>query len=100
WFERHDDERENFAHAMMGITVRDAPVVAKLAPLAGVKVLCDVGGGRGTLLSEILLRHPHLRGVLVESAGVLASARRLLDARGVADRVELVGGSFFEEVPP
>jgi hypothetical protein len=100
WFERHDDEREIFAHAMMGITVRDAPVVAKLAPLGGVKVLCDVGGGRGTLLSEILLRHPGLRGVLVDSPGVLASARRLLEARGVGERVELVAGSFFDEVPP
>ena len=99
WFEAHDDERENFAHTMMGITVRDAPVVAKLAPLAGVKVLCDVGGGRGTLLSEILLRHPHLRGILLESRGVLASARPLFEARGVADRVELVAGSFFESVP-
>lgn len=100
WFERHDDEREMFAHTMMGITVRDAPVVAKLAPLAGATVLCDVGGGRGTLLSEILLRHPHLRGVLLESPGVLASARRLLEARGVGDRVELVAGSFFDQVPP
>lgn len=99
WFEAHDDERENFAHTMMGITVRDAPVVAKLAPLSGVKVLCDVGGGRGTLLSEILLRHPHLRGILLESRGVLASARALFEARGVADRVELVAGSFFESVP-
>jgi hypothetical protein len=68
-------------------------------PWREVTRVCDVGGGRGTLLSELLIRHPHLRGVLCDGAGVLASAGPLLRARGVADRVELVAGSFFGAVP-
>lgn len=96
WFERHDDEREMFAHAMMGVTVGDAPFVADLYPFGEVKRLCDVGGGRGTLLSELLLRFPHLGRVLVDGAGVIESARELLHARGVLDRAELVAGSFFD----
>ncbi len=99
WFDEHEDEREMFAHCMMGITVQDAPVVAKLYPFGEVKRLCDVGGGRGTLLSEIVIRHPNVRGVLCDGEGVIASARELLEARGVLDRVELVPGSFFEKVP-
>src|SRR5581483_1442669 len=96
WFDEHEDEREMFAHSMMGITVQDAPVIARLYPFHEVKRLCDVGGGRGTLLSEIVLRHPHVRGVLCDAEGVVASARELLAARGVADRVDLAPGSFFE----
>ena len=99
WFDEHADEREMFAHSMMGITVQDAPVIAKLYPFAEVKRLCDVGGGRGTLLSEIVMRHPNVRGVLCDAEGVIASARELLSARGVLDRVELAPGSFFEKVP-
>ncbi|HEY1956982.1 MAG TPA: methyltransferase [Polyangiaceae bacterium] len=99
WFDEHEDEREMFAHCMMGITVQDAPVVAKLYPFSEVKRLCDVGGGRGTLLSEIVIRHPNVRGVLCDGDGVIASARELLEARGVLDRVELAPGSFFDEVP-
>lgn len=99
WFEHHDFERETFAHAMMGITTLSAPAIASLYPFAEIRTLCDVGGGRGTLLSEILIRHPHLRGMLCDSPGVLASARSLLAARGVAGRVELAPGSFFDEVP-
>lgn len=99
WFEAHADEREIFAHCMMGITVMDAPVVAALYPFSEVKRLCDVGGGRGTLLSEIVLRHRDVRGVLYDSAGVIESARELLAQRGVANRIELVPGSFFESVP-
>jgi hypothetical protein len=99
WFDRHPDEREMFAHCMMGITVRDAPVVAALYPFADVKRLCDVGGGRGTLLSEILLRHAHVQGVLYDGPGVIQSARVLLEKRGLSARVELQEGSFFEAVP-
>jgi len=29
WFDEHVDEREMFAHCMMGIAVQDAPVIAK-----------------------------------------------------------------------
>jgi hypothetical protein len=99
WFDAHPDEREMFAHCMLGITVMDAPVIAKLYPFGEVKRLCDVGGGRGTLLSEIVLRHPQLQGVLYDSPGVIDSARALLEQRGVASRIELVTGSFFESVP-
>ena len=99
WFDAHPDEREAFAQAMMGLTTRDAPVIAARYPFAEVRRVCDVGGGRGTLLSELLLRHPHLQGVLCDNPGVLESARELLSRRGVLDRVELVPGSFFESVP-
>jgi hypothetical protein len=99
WFEAHPDEREQFAHAMMGLTFLDAPVIASSYPFAEVQILCDVGGGRGSLLSELLVRHPHLRGMLCDAAGVLDSAQSLLAARGVADRVELVPTDFFASVP-
>jgi hypothetical protein len=99
WFDAHPEERETFAHAMMGITFMDAPVVAKTYPFDEVKVVCDIGGGRGTLLSELIIRHPHLRGVLCDAPGVLESARSLLLARGVADRIELAATNFFDAVP-
>jgi hypothetical protein len=99
WFDDHPDERETFALFMMGVTVASAPMVAGLFPWREIKKVCDVGGGRGTLLSELLIRHPHLSGVLCDGAGVIESARSLLQKRGVAERVELVPGSFFEQVP-
>jgi hypothetical protein len=100
WFDSHADEREMFAHVMMGFTSNDAPAIASLYPFDEIEVLCDVGGGRGVLLSELLLRYPRLVGILAERERVLESARELLAARGVADRANLVPGDFFESVPP
>ena len=99
WFDEHPAERETFANTMMTMTLVAAPGIAATYPFADIRRLCDVGGGRGTLLSEILVRHPHLRAVLCDNAGVLESARELLTARGVIGRVELVPGSFFDAVP-
>jgi hypothetical protein len=99
WFEHHPDERETFARTMMGGTITAAPTIAAAYPWREVKRVCDVGGGRGTLLSELLIRHPHLEGMLCDAAGVLDSARVLLDKRGVLSRVQLVPGSFFDTVP-
>jgi hypothetical protein len=99
WFDAHPDERETFAQAMMGMTVANAPTVAAIYPFTEVRRLCDVGGGRGTLLSELLLRHRHLEGVLCDGAGVIESAKLLLERRGVSARVQLVAGSFFDKVP-
>jgi hypothetical protein len=99
WFEGHSDERENFAQSMMGMSTADAPVIARLYPFREVQSVCDVGGGRGTLLSELLIRHAHLRGILCEREAVLGSARQLLESRGVSGRVTLSASDFFERVP-
>jgi hypothetical protein len=99
WFDAHPEERATFAGAMGELTELYASAVATAYPFASVRRLCDVGGGRGTLLAEILLRHPHLSGVLLDGPGVLDTARIYLAAHRVLGRVELVAGSFFEGVP-
>jgi hypothetical protein len=100
WFDAHPEERETFAGAMGELTELYAAAIATGYPFGDLQKLCDVGGGRGTLLAEILLRHPSLSGVLVDGAGVLeGAAPPFLAARGVADRVTRIAGSFFEAVP-
>ncbi len=99
WFDQHPQERDVFAQMMAGMTRAQAPMIAKLYPFAEVQRLCDLGGGRGTLLSELVLRHPHLRGLLYECEGLLESAGELIRARGVEDRIETRAGDFFTSVP-
>lgn len=100
WFEQHPDEREDFAQAMTTLTIAEAGSVVSAYPRFGeLQTVCDVGGGRGVLLSEILVRHPSVRGILCDYPRVLDSARLVLQQRGVTERVQLCPGSFFNEVP-
>lgn len=66
---------------------------------AALSHVVDVGGGDGTLLAAILAAHPGVWGTLVELAGAAAAAGRTLADAGLADRCEIVAGSFFEPLP-
>ncbi|MGA8116691.1 MAG: methyltransferase [Actinocatenispora sp.] len=57
----------------------------------------DVGGGTGALLAELLGRHSGLRGTLLDMDSVVVNAPEVLAP--VADRAEIVGGSFFDALP-
>jgi hypothetical protein len=59
----------------------------------------DVGGADGAMLAAILAERPGLHGVLFDLPHVVADAPKALAERGVADRVECVGGDFFTSVP-
>jgi SAM-dependent methyltransferase len=65
----------------------------------GYRTIIDVGGGHGRLLSTILAKVPNARGVLFDLPSVVAGAGDELTTAGVADRCDVVGGSFFESVP-
>ncbi|GLF95477.1 methyltransferase [Streptomyces yaizuensis] len=63
------------------------------------RVVVDVGGGAGGLLAHVLERNPQLTGVLLDTPEGVAQAPGLLASRGVRDRAEIRGGSFFDSVP-
>ncbi len=86
-----------FTEAMAEGTRMAVPGVVAACDLSGVERLVDVGGGNGTLLAAFLAEHPHLRGVLFDSAEGVGDCAAVL--RGVGDRVEVDTGDFFVEVP-
>jgi orsellinic acid C2-O-methyltransferase len=88
-----------FDAAMAERTAAFAPSVAAACDFTGMHVVADIGGGQGTLLTAILRRHEHLRGVLFERADAADRAARLLRDAGLADRCEIVAGDFFAGVP-
>lgn len=59
----------------------------------------DVGGGYGAVLAALLEANPRLCGASFDLPEVGAGATDYLRERGVADRAEFMGGSFFESVP-
>jgi len=54
----------------------------------------------GELLAGIVSAHPHMRGTVFDLQHAVEGARAHLLMRGVADRCDVVGGSFFEAIPP
>lgn len=77
---------------------RHAAVVAAY-DFSPVRRLVDVGGGSGQLLAVILQKYPAMHGVVFDLPEAVAGAKALLEATGIADRCEVVGGDFFTAVP-
>jgi SAM-dependent methyltransferase len=96
---QHPENAATFDAAMSERTAAFAPSVAGAYDFSDIRTVVDVGGGQGTLLAEILRKHGHLHGVLLETPTVAARAEALLDATDIADRSEVLAGNFFEQVP-
>lgn len=100
WFVDNPDAEAAFARAMAERTRWEAGDIQVVLGLPPGGVLCDVGGGAGELLAELLRRDPTARGVLVELPSVCALAHQRLTELGLADRVRLVDASFIDQPLP
>ncbi|ACZ00194.1 methyltransferase [Thermomonospora curvata] len=66
---------------------------------SGVQTMVDVGGGVGTIIADVLSAYPGIKGTLLDLPSVTEAAHAYLASQGVADRCEVVAGSFLESVP-
>ena len=96
---KHPDESQRFDRGMVSLTNVTADTIAEDYNFSQFKTIVDVGGGRGTLIAQVLSRYPAARGVLFDEPHVVKGAPPLLQAGGVLERCQVVGGSFFESVP-
>jgi O-methyltransferase/methyltransferase family protein len=92
WLADHPEERAAFDRAMEDGKERRVERLAAVDWRAGETVV-DVGGGNGSLLVELLRRHPELDGIVLD----LPETDR--DEAAFGDRIEFVAASFFEGVP-
>jgi O-methyltransferase domain/Dimerisation domain len=88
-----------FNDAMIGVHGSEPAAVAAAYDFSRFGTIVDVGGGTGNLLSTILARHAGPRGVLYDRPYVVPEASKVLESRGVAGRVKIEPGDFFERVP-
>jgi hypothetical protein len=97
--EQHPEETAYFDRAMTAMTRLMSPAVVAAYDWGQFDVIADIAGGQGAQLAAILASNPKARGVLFDQPHVVVGAPDVLRSAGVIDRVEVVGGTFFERVP-
>ena len=88
-----------FDAAMTSIHGRETSLMLDAYDFSRFGTVVDVGGGNGSLLSAVLLRHPGLRGVVFDLPTVVERAQASLAVADLAGRCPLIGGDFFDSVP-
>lgn len=90
---------ERTAKTQMAFYGAEPAAVADAYDFSDVRMLADIGGSSGNLITTILARHAAMRGILFDLPVVADAARAMLERRGVAGRCEVISGSFFDSVP-
>ncbi|WP_123027467.1 methyltransferase [Mycolicibacterium stellerae] len=99
WLETQPEFAAIFNDAMTSVSEFAVEPVIAAYDFSPFVTIVDVGGGHGRLLSAILAATPGARGVLYDLPQVVEGAPELLRRYGVADRVQVEGGSFLDAVP-
>jgi hypothetical protein len=99
FFGKRPGSARTFDAAMTAVSERAVPEILAAYDFRGIRVLVDVGGGHGTLLSGILAAHPRMRGILFDLPPVVAGARERLERLPAGDRIKTVAGDMFASVP-
>jgi hypothetical protein len=75
-----------------------APMLREYRLPAGATVV-DIGGADGSMLARLLHDEPDRHGIVFDRPEVVTAAKTVVADQGMEDRVEVVGGDFFESVP-
>lgn len=96
---REPDAQAIFHAVFAEPTADDMAGVAAAYDLSKCRLVADLGGAGGGLLSAILTVNPQARGMLVDRQEAIDRAAPRLEAAGLAARCDLVAGDLLEAVP-
>jgi hypothetical protein len=95
----HPDDAALFNAGMGDVAALISTAIVAAYDFSSARVLVDVGGGRGALISAILNAHPGLRGTLFDLPPVVDAARAELERAGLAHRCDMIGGDILSSIP-
>ncbi|HET6335509.1 MAG TPA: methyltransferase [Polyangiales bacterium] len=95
----HEDAAQLLDQADRASAEQEMAGLLRACDFTGVSSVIDIGGGKGSLLRELLSKYPKLQGTLFDLPHVVENADAALKTGELASRCTLSGGDMFEHVP-
>ncbi|MFF4156513.1 methyltransferase [Streptomyces sp. NPDC001678] len=89
-----------FQQAMTGLSMGSVLALVDAIDWSPHRTVADIGCAEGFLLTQLLRRHPHLRGTGFDLADAAPGFQRRLADSGLTDRLAFRSGDFFTEPLP
>lgn len=99
WLGSHPVEAGLFNQTMVGFHGSEPPAIASGYDFSVFDTIADIGGSTGNLLTTILGHYRAPQGILYDLPHVVRDAPELIEQRGLAGRIRIEAGSFFDSVP-
>jgi len=95
----HPEESEVFDQSMSDLSDIGLAPILNAYPFSDHPTIADIGGGEGFLLANILKTHPTAKGILYDQKETIERAPQLFEKFQISDRVKVIAGNFFEQIP-
>jgi SAM-dependent methyltransferase len=99
YFNTHPERAAPFGQMMGWMTRRVERFLFSQHRFEPFETVADIGGSMGDLVLAILVEYPGTKGILFDLPATVDMARPNVAASPHAERVDIIGGSFFESVP-
>jgi precorrin-6B methylase 2 len=94
------EKTREFVNAMGGAQTGNFIRFAESFDFSNYHTLCDIGGAGGQLSAQVVLHHPHVRCISFDLQPVVPIALENMSKMGIADKVEIRTGDFFNDPFP
>jgi len=94
------NKTREFVNAMGGAQAGNFKSFVMQFDFSGYRTLCDVGGAGGQLCAQVAMNHPHVKCISYDLAPVSPIALENMSKMGMADKVEIRSGDFFNDPFP
>src|SRR5262249_26140444 len=100
YFPRHPDAARVFNEAMTGLSSSEVEAILSSYDFSKYKKIVDVAGENGSLILPLLKRNREASAILFDLPHVTESAKGRIEKEGLLKRLDIVGGNFFQTIPP
>lgn len=99
YFSKNTELSATFNNAMTSFSAMVVPMALDAYDFSGIRVLVDVAGGHGGVVTGVLAKYPEMRGILCDLGHVIEGAAPRIASLGLADRCKAITCDMFAGVP-
>jgi hypothetical protein len=100
WMEGNPEARTILDQGQGLKAIGFAEAVIKAYDFSKFNSICDVGGGQGSFLIQLLSNYPHIKGIVADMSGAVVAAEKAIAKADLNDRCKAIPYNFLKEIPP
>ena len=100
WFEKNPEERSVLDQGQATKAIGFSNAVIEAYDFSNFTTICDIGGGQGSFLLQLLAENPEIAGCVADLPAAVVTAEREIQKTNLSCRCKAISYDFHKEAPP